>query len=53
MEKYIINKYKNYNIKKIQSGFRCKTFLLSNENEKYIYQVYLDDTKYQANKKSL
>lgn len=49
---YIIEKYNDFNKKEIQSGYRCKTFLLSNEREKYIYQVYLGNTKYQAKKKA-
>lgn len=48
---YIIEKYNKFNKKEIQSGYRCKTFLLSNSKEKYIYQIYLGDTKYQARKK--
>jgi len=51
MEKYIIDKYKDYNVTEIQSGYRCKTFLLSNCEEKYIYQIYIGETKYQAKKK--
>lgn len=48
---YIIKKYEKFDKKEIQSGYRCKTFLLSNSKEKYIYQIYLGDTKYQARKK--
>lgn len=51
MYKFIVNKYQSFNTKEIQSGYRCKTFLLFNNKEKYIYQVYLGDNKYQANKK--
>lgn len=38
---YIVEKYNKFMRKEIQSGYRCKTFLLKNDNEKYIYQVYL------------
>lgn len=48
---YIIEKYNKFNKKEIQSGYRCKTFLLDNSKEKYIYQIYLGDTKCQARKK--
>lgn len=48
---YIIEKYKNYQISEIQSGYRCKTYLLNDNVTKYIYQVYLGDIKYQAKKK--
>lgn len=48
---YIQEKYNKFHIKEIQSGYRCKTFLLSKENEKIIYQIYLDSNKYQAKKK--
>lgn len=51
MERYIIDKYKKYKITPIQSGFRCKTYILENDINKYIYQVYMDNTKYQAKKK--
>ena len=51
MEEYIIDKYKEYEKKEIQSGYRCKTFLLTNQRNKLIYQVYLDNTRYQAKKK--
>lgn len=51
MGNFIIEKYKEYEIKEIQSGYRCKTFLLTKENSKLIYQVYLGNTKYQAKKK--
>lgn len=51
MEQYIKEKYKEYNTKEIQSGYRCKTYLLSKENKKLIYQVYFGNTKYQAKKK--
>jgi len=39
---YIVEKYNEFERKEIQSGYRCKTFLLKKDNEKYIYQVYLD-----------
>ena len=51
MEKYILEKYKKFEFKEIQSGYRCKTYLINKENEKYIYQMYFGHTKYQANKK--
>ena len=47
----IIEKYKSFNSKEIQSGYRSKTFLLSNNDIKYIYQTYRGNTKYQARKK--
>jgi hypothetical protein len=51
MEEYILEKYKEFEFKEIQSGYRCKTYLINKENEKYIYQMYFGHTKYQANKK--
>lgn len=51
MEEYIIDKYKEYEKKEIQSGYRCKTFLLTNQINKLIYQVYIGNTEYQARKK--
>lgn len=48
---YIIDKYSGFEKKEIQSGYRCKTFLLNNNKEKYIYQVYIEDNKFQAKKK--
>lgn len=51
MEQYIINKYKEYEKNEIQSGYRCKTFLLTNQKNKIIYQVYTGHTEYQARKK--
>lgn len=51
MEENIIEKYKEYNFKEIQSGYRCKTFLINNGIEKYIYQTYTGKNKYQAIKK--
>ena len=50
-DKWIIGKYKKYKNNEIQSGYRCKTFLLNNKEKKIIYQVYLDNIKYQAEKK--
>ena len=47
----IIKKYENYHKKKLYGGLRCKTYLLSNEEEKVIYQVYNDYAMYQAKKK--
>ena len=38
--------------KEIQSGYRCKTFLLTNQRNKLIYQVYIGSTEYQARKKA-
>lgn len=38
-------------IQEIQSGLRCKTFLIESNNTKYIFQIYLDNTIYQAKKK--
>lgn len=51
MNKYIVEKYSSYEAKEIQSGYRCQTFLLKKKENKYIYQVYFDETKYQAEKK--
>lgn len=51
MEEYILEKYKEFEFKEIQSGYRCKTYLINKANEKYIYQMYFGYTKYQANKK--
>ena len=51
MEEYILEKYKEFEFKKIQSGYRCKTYLISKDDRKYIYQIYFGQTKYQANKK--
>lgn len=51
MEEYIIDKYKKYKKEEIQSGYRCKTFLLTNQEYKLIYQVYIGHTEYQARKK--
>lgn len=51
MEEYILEKYKKFEFKEIQSGYRCKTYLIKKESEKYIYQMYFGHTKYQANKK--
>lgn len=51
MEEYIIDKYKEYKKVEIQSGYRCKTFLLTNQRNKLIYQVYIGYTEYQARKK--
>ena len=50
---YIIEKYKNYQISEIQSGYRCKTYLLNDNVTKYIYQVYLGDIKYQVKRKNM
>ncbi len=51
MERYILEKYQEFDFKEIQSGYRCKTYLINNANEKYIYQIYFGHTKYQAAKK--
>lgn len=51
MEEYIIDKYKEYEKKEIQTGYRCKTFFLTNQGNKLIYQVYSGSTEYQARKK--
>ena len=51
MEEYILEKYKEFEFKEIQSGYRCKTYLISKDDRKYIYQIYFGQTKYQANKK--
>lgn len=37
-------------IKKIQSGFRCQTYLIEVKKSKYIFQLYRENTKYQAKK---
>lgn len=51
MEEYILEKYKEFEFKEIQSGYRCKTYLISKDDRKYIYQIYFGQTKYKANKK--
>lgn len=51
MKEYIIDEYKKYEKKEIQSGYRCRTFLLSDNNSKLIYQLYIGYTEYQAKKK--
>lgn len=51
MEEYILEKYKEFEFKEIQSGYRCKTYLISKDDRKYIYQIYFGQIKYQANKK--
>lgn len=38
-------------IKNIQSGYRCKTYLVEENSQKYILQIYEGDNKYQAKKK--
>ena len=48
---YILDQYKEYEKKEIQSGYRCKTFLLINQKCKLIYQIYIGNTKYKAKKK--
>ena len=41
----------NYKKSELFGGLRCKTYLLDDANNKYIYQEYYDNTKYQAQKK--
>ena len=41
----------DYDKKELFGGLRCKTYLLNNGKEKYIYQEYFDSTMYQAKKK--
>lgn len=38
-------------IKNIQSGYRCNTYLVEENSEKYILQIYEEGTGYQAKKK--
>ena len=38
-------------IKGIRSGYRCKTYLIEENDKKYILQLYEENTKYQAKKK--
>ena len=51
MKEYILEKYNDFEVREIQSGYRCKTYLISKKSEKYIYQIYFEHTKYQARKK--
>lgn len=37
---------------KVTGGLRCSTYILNNGNKKAIVQIYLENTKYQARKKS-
>lgn len=37
---------------KVTGGLRCSTYILNNGNKKAIIQIYLENTKYQARKKS-
>lgn len=53
MEEYILEKYKEFEFKEIQSGYRCKTYLISKDDRKYIYQIYFGQTKYQEIKKNI
>ena len=41
----------DYKKEELSGGLRCKTLLLSDNNNKLIYQEYNDGTKYQAQKK--
>ena len=41
----------DYDKTELFGGLRCKTYLLNNEKDKYIYQEYFDSTIYQAKKK--
>ena len=38
-------------LKQLQAGLRCKTYLIENKGNKYIFQIYKDNTIYQAEKK--
>lgn len=38
-------------IKKIQTGLRCQTYIVEVSEKKYIFQIYLENTIYQAKKK--
>ena len=51
MKEYFLKQYEQYEKKEIQSGYRCKTYLLSKKDCKLIYQIYIGNTKYQATKK--
>ena len=51
-----VEELQNINIDEYQKtelfgGLRCKTYLLENKYQKYIYQEYYDGTMYQAKKK--
>lgn len=48
LQKIDINKYKKT---ELFGGLRCNTYLLENDEGKYIYQEYYDGTMYQAKKK--
>ena len=39
-------------IKKIQTGLRCQTYIVEVNKRKYIFQIYLENTIYQAKKKN-
>lgn len=41
----------NYKKTELFGGLRCKTYLLENNDDKYIYQEYYENTIYQAKKK--
>ena len=36
---YIVEKYNKFEKKEIQSGYRCKTFLLKKDNESDLYKI--------------
>ena len=38
-------------LKKVQAGLRCKTFIVKKNNTKFIFQLYTENTIYQAQKK--
>lgn len=35
-------------LKKVQAGLRCKTFIVKKNNTKFIFQLYTENTIYQA-----
>ena len=53
MKEYILEKYKEFEFKEIQSGYRCKTYLISKDDRKYIYQIYLDIQNIKQRKKNI
>lgn len=38
-------------VEKIKTGLRCKTYIVKVNDKEYIFQIYLDNTIYQAKKK--
>lgn len=38
-------------LKEVKCGLRCETYLVKVKNKKYIFQIYIGDTRYQAKKK--